>query len=110
MYDSIPYELKELDQWCCFKIEEVENGRKTKRPYNPLNNNMAKSNDKTTWVSFDDAVSNLNGYDGIGFFFVEPYVGIDLDKVGKEIQEYLENPETSNIIDQCVRNVCRDIT
>ena len=28
---------------------------------------MAKSNDKTTWVSFEDAVNNLNGYDGIGF-------------------------------------------
>ena len=67
MYDKIPYELKELDQWCCFKIEEVENGRKTKRPYNPLTNNMAKSNDETTWVSFEDAVNNLNGYDGIGF-------------------------------------------
>lgn len=102
MYDSIPYELKELDQWCCFKIEEVENGRKTKRPYNPLNNNMAKSNDKTTWVSFDDAVSNLNGYDGIGFFFVEPYVGIDLDKVGNEIEEYLNNPDTDNIISEFI--------
>lgn len=102
MYDKIPYELKELDQWCCFKIEEVENGRKTKRPYNPLTNNMAKSNDKTTWVSFEDAVNNLNGYDGIGFFFVEPYVGIDLDKVGNEIKEYLNDPDTDNIISEFI--------
>ncbi|WP_368862725.1 phage/plasmid primase, P4 family [Staphylococcus haemolyticus] len=102
MYDKIPYELKELDQWCCFKIEEVENGRKTKRPYNPLTNNMAKSNDKTTWVSFEEAVNNLNGYDGIGFFFVEPYVGIDLDKVGNEIEEYLNNPDTDNIISEFI--------
>lgn len=102
MYDKIPYELKELDQWCCFKIEEVENGRKTKRPYNPLTNNMAKSNDETTWVSFEEAVNNLNGYDGIGFFFVEPYVGIDLDKVGNEIEEYLNNPDTDNIISEFI--------
>ncbi|RFU00644.1 DNA primase [Staphylococcus haemolyticus] len=102
MYDKIPYELKELDQWCCFKIEEVENGRKTKRPYNPLTNNMAKSNDETTWVSFEDAANNLNGYDGIGFFFVEPYVGIDLDKVENEIQEYLENQDTDNIIGEFI--------
>lgn len=102
MYDKIPYELKELDQWCCFKIEEVENGRKTKRPYNPLTNNMAKSNDETTWVSFEDAVNNLNGYDGIGFFFVEPYVGIDLDKVGNEIEEYLNDPDTDNIISEFI--------
>ena len=102
MYDKIPYELKELDQWCCFKIETVENGRKTKRPYNPLNNNMAKSNDESTWVSFEDAVNNLNGYDGIGFFFVEPYIGIDLDKVGNEIEEYLNNPDTDNIISEFI--------
>lgn len=102
MYDKIPYELKELDQWCCFKIEEVENGRKTKRPYNPLTNNMAKSNDETTWVSFEDAANNLNGYDGIGFFFVEPYVGIDLDKVGNEIEEYLNDPDTNNIISEFI--------
>lgn len=102
MYEKIPHELKELDQWCCFKIEEVENGRKTKRPYNPLTNNMAKSNDETTWVSFEEAVNNLNGYDGIGFFFVEPYVGIDLDKVGNEIEEYLNNPDTDNIIGEFI--------
>ena len=53
MYDKIPYELKELDHWCCFKIEKVDNGRLTKRPYNPNTNEMAKSNDESTWVSFE---------------------------------------------------------
>ena len=94
--------MKELDQWCCFKIEQVENGRLTKRPYNPITGDMAKSNDDTTWVSFDEAVDNANQYDGIGFFFKQPYVGIDLDKVGDEIEHYLENPDTDNIIGEFI--------
>ncbi|WP_154836187.1 phage/plasmid primase, P4 family [Staphylococcus pasteuri] len=102
MYDKIPYELKELDQWCCFKIEKVKNGRFTKRPYNPITSDMAKSNDDTTWVSFDEAVEHSSQYDGIGFFFKQPYVGIDLDKVGNEIEEYLQNPETDNVVGEFI--------
>lgn len=102
MYDKIPYELKELDHWCCFKIEKVDNGRFTKRPYNPNTNEMAKSNDETTWVSFEDAASQSLNYDGIGFFFKAPYVGIDLDKVENKIEEYLEQPDTDNIIGEFI--------
>ncbi|WP_436870179.1 phage/plasmid primase, P4 family [Staphylococcus shinii] len=102
MYDNIPYELKELDHWCCFRIEKVDNGRFTKRPYNPNTNEMAKSNDESTWVSFEDAASQSLNYDGIGFFFKAPYVGIDLDKVGREIEEYLEQPDTDNIIGEFI--------
>lgn len=102
MYDNIPYELKELDRWCCFKIEQGTNGRKTKRPYNPLTNQMAKSNDENTWVSFEDAASLSINYDGIGFFFKEPYIGVDLDGVGKEITEYLENEEAENIVSEFI--------
>ena len=102
MYDNIPYELKELDHWCCFKIEKVDNGRFTKRPYNPNTNEMAKSNDESTWVSFEDATSQSLNYDGIGFFFKAPYVGIDLDKVENEIEEYLEQPDTDNIIGEFI--------
>ncbi|PTE79279.1 phage/plasmid primase, P4 family [Staphylococcus gallinarum] len=102
MYEQIPYELKELDHWCCFKIEKVDNGRFTKRPYNPNTNEMAKSNDESTWVSFEDAASQSLNYDGIGFFFKAPYVGIDLDKVGNEIEAYLEEPDTDNIISEFI--------
>ncbi|MGD3155781.1 phage/plasmid primase, P4 family [Staphylococcus warneri] len=102
MYEKIPRELKELDQWCCFRIEQVANGRFTKRPYNPITNDMAKSNDDSTWVTFEDAYNNSKNYDGIGFFFKQPYVGIDLDKVENEIQEYLENPDTDNIIGEFI--------
>lgn len=102
MYDNIPYELQELDHWCCFKIEQGTNGRKTKRPYNPLTNEFAKSNDESTWVSFEDAASLSVNYDGIGFFFKEPYVGVDLDDVSQEITEYLEKSDSDNIISEFI--------
>ncbi|KFE40764.1 phage/plasmid primase, P4 family [Staphylococcus agnetis] len=102
MYDNIPYELQELDHWCCFKIEQGTNGRKTKRPYNPLTNEFAKSNDESTWVSFEDAASLSVNYDGIGFFFKEPYVGVDLDDVSQEITEYLESYDSDNIISEFI--------
>src|SRR5699024_3299194 len=63
---------------------------------------MAKSNDESTWVSFEDAESQSFNYDGIGFFFKAPYVGIDLDKVGNEIEAYLEEPDTDNIISEFI--------
>ncbi|MCO4346569.1 phage/plasmid primase, P4 family [Staphylococcus agnetis] len=102
MYDNIPYELQELDHWCCFKIEQGTNGRKTKRPYNPLTNEFAKSNDESTWVSFEDAASLSVNYDGVGFFFKEPYIGVDLDDVSQEITEYLENNDSDNIISEFI--------
>ncbi|PTF68564.1 phage/plasmid primase, P4 family [Staphylococcus chromogenes] len=102
MYDKIPYELQELDHWCCFKIEQGTNGRKTKRPYNPLTNELAKSNDESTWVSFEDAASLSVNYDGVGFFFKEPYIGVDLDDVSQEITEYLENDDSDNIISEFI--------
>lgn len=102
MYENIPYELQELNHWCCFKIEQGTNGRMTKRPYNPLTNEMAKSNDENTWVSFEDAASLSINYDGIGFFFKEPYVGVDLDNISQEITEYLENEDCENIVSEFI--------
>lgn len=102
MYEKIPYELTELNHWCCFKIEMGANGRLTKRPYNPNTNQLAKSNDDSTWVSFEDAVSQSNNYDGIGFFFKAPYVGIDIDDIENEVEEYLNNPDANNIISEFI--------
>lgn len=99
-YSRVPYELKELKQWCLFKIEE-QNGRDTKRPINALTGGYAKSNDESTWHDFDTAIDGIkkHGADGIGFFFKEPYFGIDIDDVGKEIKEYKTgNADHANIV------------
>ena len=79
MFDNIPQEMKQLDNWVCFKFE-VRNGKETKVPYNPKSKRKAKTNDKKTWASFTQAIDQINNFDGIGFMFSDsPFVGIDLD-------------------------------
>lgn len=99
MYEAIPEELKELNNWCCFQLQH-RNGKETKVPINANNGDFAKSNDKSTWSSFEtalDAINKLNCH-GIGFFFEPPYFGIDLDEVETEIKRYLDNDDDDNIV------------
>lgn len=63
---NIPDELKQLDNWCVWKFEN-RNGKRTKIPFNAATGEFAKSNDKSTWSSYETAV-NAKGVDGIGFF------------------------------------------
>ena len=76
MYSKVPYELKELNRWCCFKIMERQ-GRQTKVPVNANTGELAKSNDESTWADFDTALASSIHYDGIGFFFKEPCPSIN---------------------------------
>jgi len=103
MYSKIPYELKELNNWCCFKKEWEEQRQKyTKRPYTPTTNTLAKSNDPNTWVSFDEALEHVDNYDGIGFFFTAPYIGVDIDDVSDQIEAYKENDEVENTVSEFI--------
>ena len=81
----IPTELQNLKQWCCYKLVEQKNTDKlSKLPINPETKKGAKSNDPTTWVDYDTAILYSDEYDGVGFFFTPPYVGIDIDSVNLE--------------------------
>lgn len=81
----IPTELQSLKQWCCYKLVEQKNTDKlSKLPINPETKKGAKSNDPTTWVDYDTALLYADEYDGVGFFFTPPYVGIDIDSVNLE--------------------------
>src|SRR5699024_8784428 len=77
----------------------------TKIPYNPLTGYKAKSNDPDTWTTFDEAVNREKHYDGIAYFFQEPYIGIDIDGVPNEIEEYLENEDADNIVSEFVESL-----
>ncbi len=81
-YEQIPLELKQLPNWCNFKLI-TKSGRTTKIPYQSLNGEKAKSNDATTWTSYEQALDAVHtgNYDGIGFFFSPPYFGVDIDHV-----------------------------
>jgi len=84
---NIPSELKMLTQWMVWRKEE-RNGRQSKVPYNARTGGHAKTNDPTTWVSFDAALFAYEQtdydhppFDGIGFAFNEGdgLIGIDVD-------------------------------
>jgi len=80
--EVIPQELKHWDQWVCWKAE-YRGGKWTKVPYNPNNGQKAKSNDPSTWASFESAYHQYeqNGFDGIGFMLSgdDPFTGWDFD-------------------------------
>lgn len=87
-YENIPDELKREKRWCLYKIIQ-RNGKNTKLPLMP-NGKPAKSNDKTTWNSYEDCITSLNQNigDGLGFMLGDGYIGIDIDKVSDDIFVY----------------------
>ncbi len=102
--ENIPQELRELEQWVCWRGEERD-GKLTKVPYTAGTVRRASSTDPTTWSTFEeafaayefgfDALSDIEygepSYDGIGFAFSggDPFCGVDLDKC--------RDPETGDI-------------
>ena len=86
---NIPAELKDLKQWVLWKFETVD-GKQTKVP-------LGKSNDPSTWSSYKDVLSNLDGKHGLGFMFSPEsrVMGIDMDHIDttegkKRAQEILK--------------------
>lgn len=81
----VPEELQALDQWVCW--EQVEDGdRKRKMPRVPDGSgNIARTNDPTTWGSFEEAVEASSNQVGlqVGFVLTEddPFLAIDFDDV-----------------------------
>jgi hypothetical protein len=67
MYDSIPDELKDLDQWMNFKYVIV-NGKQTKKPISPYDLVSADWRDEVNHSSFSHVVANEmdDRADGIG--------------------------------------------
>lgn len=93
---NIPYQLKELKQWVCWKyVERNSSDRPTKIPFNFRTGRYASSTDPNTWGSFDEALAAYGAgeYDGVGLILSEndPYAGIDLDNC--------RNAETGKIED-----------
>ena len=81
--ELIPAELRELDQWVCWRFEE-RNGKETKIPINAATGHEADCTDQREFASFNAAMQRFKKYnnlDGIGFVFHDddPFVGIDLD-------------------------------
>lgn len=95
---NIPDELKQLNNWCVWKFEK-RNGKRTKIPFNAATGEFAKSNDKSTWSSYETAV-NAEGVDGIGFFFEPPYLGIDIDDIDDDLHRFKQGDKLDNIVSE----------
>lgn len=74
--NNIPSEIKKLKQWVCWVGAD-------KIPKNPNNGFNAKSNDASTWATFEVACEACDKYnfDGVGFMFGNGYFGVDLDHI-----------------------------
>lgn len=101
MNSEIPTELKSLPNFVVWK-KEKRNGKFTKVPYDAKNGELAKSNDSSTWSTFEQAEKTADiltgNYDGIGFMLHgSPLVGIDYDGV---VEDGVPEPYVLNIIEQ----------
>ena len=102
-FESIPAELKQIEQWVGWK-KEIREGKETKIPCIPANTGFVKvditnrANFRACDFIYSGAVKGL--YDGIGFVFTEgdPYCFIDLDKRIDEQGEI--DPQAKEIIDR----------
>lgn len=74
---KLPNELIRDGSFCYWKYED-RNGKKTKIPYNPMTGEPARSNDKSTFSSFD-SLKDDDRYDGVGIGIFDGICAIDLD-------------------------------
>lgn len=101
---KIPQELKNTGNWICWRSEpdpKSHSGIK-KLPIDPLSGFPAKSNDPSTWCSFDGAVNacNIRNYSGIGFNFSNSeFFGVDIDDCKEDIQKFLSGDKDNIIYD-----------
>lgn len=103
---NIPDELKQLRNWCCYKIVDGEGAKPKKLPINAITGGNAMSNNKSTWSTYNTAYNSCiqNKYDGLGFFFEPPYFGVDIDNVESEIYEYVQG-NNNNIIGEFINTL-----
>lgn len=89
-YERIPNELKALKRWVCYRVEVLEDNKKTKRPYNAMSGKLARVNEELTWTNFSTALKGCVKYnmDGIGFVLGYGIFGIDLDNHKNENGEF----------------------
>lgn len=97
--ENIPQTLKDPNQWVNWRYELSDKVKWTKPPYQP-NGYYAKTNDPSTWSTFDAVLEayQTGKFDGIGYCFSESdnTSGVDLDHcyhngVDRLALEYVEH-------------------
>ena len=104
-YIDVPEDLKQVKRWCLYKIMERD-GKKTKVPLQP-NGKFAKSTDISTWNTYDTCLKALskNIGEGLGFMLGDGYLGIDIDKVTEDMNEYFKDNNADSMTADFLRNI-----
>jgi putative DNA primase/helicase len=101
--NNAPNDLALLAQWVAWSGTIGNNGKTVKIPINPKSGKPAKTNDRETWGTFDEALSfsRQHNLPGVGFVFSETdeFAGIDLD--------HCIDPDTGDINDEAKKIVDR---
>lgn len=92
-YQNIPKELRDRDQWICWR-EENRDGKATKIPVCARTGRLASVTNPADYATFAEACDYAGRTDepgGIGFVFTDgdPYTGIDIDDCA--------NPDTGDV-------------
>ena len=99
MYENIPQELKEVNNWVCWNPEKI--------PINPKTGQYAKSTDSGTWGSYKEAIRLSKHHEdlGIGFMIGDTdYIAIDLDDVEEDLMGYIDGG-IENIVYEFIDNL-----
>lgn len=91
---NIPQELRKLNRWVCWNIEERKN-KPTKVPKNPKTGGNAMANNSDTWGSFRLVVERCkkDKFLGVGFMFNgDGLLGVDIDNC--------RNADTGDLTDE----------
>lgn len=80
-FDNIPREMRELNQWTCYRTYSDNKGKIKKVIISPVTSEFASCNDPNTWTNFETAKKYcLNrGYQGLTFALTEGITCIDID-------------------------------
>lgn len=80
-YSAIPLELRAIPQWIVWRMEDVGASKPSKVPFNARTGNLSSVTDPSTWSTFEECLSVVENYSGLGFVFTETdvYSFIDLD-------------------------------
>jgi hypothetical protein len=82
-FESIPFEIRQFDQWVVWRYEDTASSKPTKVPYSANSGRLAAVDDPRTWCKYEHALEALKTghYSGLGFVLAEsdPFAFIDLD-------------------------------
>ena len=84
---TFPSELTDRPRWVCWR-GVMRDGKLTKVPVDPKTGGPAKSNDPSTWASYELATREARKYSGIGYMLGDGIFGVDLDHVDDDLKAY----------------------